>query len=640
MDRRLWGGVVAGLIVLAVGYSLLAYADSPILTGGTDTTLGPAGGGGASGASTDITLGTGGSGGAAGASTDPVSDTTTTSMTVASERPESPAWIEHKNLIEGYRTSVTGEDPFGLEHERLVIDYHSNNPNDVSTPVGALCWAHHELNRALVLRLIREAVDYWFILGAMERFEITREEVGVDPGPAATKIVIGLLKSQDDHRGIEHFDDLIDVLGVYDEFGGDGTEIATALDAVAAPEIWAIVQATRGMKVLPSAAQDYADSLFALVAKQAALEVPTLDSDTQSMLDGYYIFREVAKYHPDCRRMAIHDSGNNNEEPESSTTTTRPLPSTTSTSLIPGAPGEPRNVLVSDTWTVTWDPPLTGGTPIRYNVVVVRTDHTKHSTVYEYDGHRSLNISYMLTDYAGEFTVSVQACNASIHECSSWTPPQSFTIGSTTTTTTEPTTPPNPGDYPPVFSMVSPDQTVNAGETVTLSASATDPEGTDILYRWEQTAPPVAGVTLDGVYTDTATFTAPSLSEETVLRFRVTASDLNSGQSTADVNITVRDDNDPPVVRARASASVVEGRTGHLVGSATDDWTPSSDLIYHWRQIGGLVLVTLNNADQARATFIAPDVTEDTILTFRLGVADSGGDWTSVRVTTTVRSAN
>ena len=189
-----------------------------------------------------------------------------------------------------------------------------------------------------------------------------------------------------------------------------------------------------------------------------------------------------------------------------------------------------------------------------------------------------------------------------------------------------------------MFSVVSPDQTVDAGDVVTLTVEAVDPEGTDILYQWRllSSGP---GVALNGVYTSTATFVAPSVGVDTVLLFEVTASDLNAGQSSAVVSVTVRADNDPPDVTVRAPASVVEGRTGHLLGRATDDWTDRSRLTYEWTQTGGPAAI-LNNADQARATFVAPEVDSDTTLTFQLTATDAGGAQGTAFVTATVRPAN
>jgi hypothetical protein len=81
------------------------------------------------------------------------------------------------------------------------------------------------------------------------------------------------------------------------------------------------------------------------------------------------------------------------------------------------------------------------------------------------------------------------------------------------------------------------DSTVNAGASVTLSATGSDPDGTVASYSWTQTAGPA--VTLSGATTTTATFTAPSQSTSSQLTFRMTVTDNDGGTGNDTVTITV-----------------------------------------------------------------------------------------------------
>ena len=78
------------------------------------------------------------------------------------------------------------------------------------------------------------------------------------------------------------------------------------------------------------------------------------------------------------------------------------------------------------------------------------------------------------------------------------------------------------------------DQTVGEGDTVTLSGTATDPEGDAVLYTWS--APTGSGITFTNASSASTTFTAPDVTSDTTYTFRLTASDgTDSGMDSVDV---------------------------------------------------------------------------------------------------------
>jgi hypothetical protein len=97
-----------------------------------------------------------------------------------------------------------------------------------------------------------------------------------------------------------------------------------------------------------------------------------------------------------------------------------------------------------------------------------------------------------------------------------------------------------PANQPPLADAGA-DQAVVAGAAVTLAGAGQDPDGSVEGVAWVQTAGPA--VTLAGATSASASFTAPAVTQETVLGFRFTVRD-DSGASASDtVTVTVR----PPV---------------------------------------------------------------------------------------------
>ncbi|HEY6234519.1 MAG TPA: hypothetical protein VIW69_05340, partial [Candidatus Elarobacter sp.] len=153
-------------------------------------------------------------------------------------------------------------------------------------------------------------------------------------------------------------------------------------------------------------------------------------------------------------------------------------------------------------------------------------------------------------------------------------------------------------NQPPVANAGA-DQTVNAGQSVTLAGSGTDADGTVVSYAWTQIAG--AAVTLTNPNTATASFTAPNVTTQTTFGFQLTVTDDRGATGSAVTSVTVKPKppNQPPTANAGADQSVNEGAPVTLVGSGVDpDGTIAS---YQWVQTAGPV-VTLTNAASASAS--------------------------------------
>ncbi|MFZ1386585.1 MAG: immunoglobulin-like domain-containing protein [Thiolinea sp.] len=99
------------------------------------------------------------------------------------------------------------------------------------------------------------------------------------------------------------------------------------------------------------------------------------------------------------------------------------------------------------------------------------------------------------------------------------------------------------------------DQTVNEQTTVTLNGSGTDTDGTIATYTWTQVSGPT--VTLSPIDQVQATFTAPDVTADTELTFKLTVTDDDGATAEDDVKVLVKlVDSTKPVITLNGEATV------------------------------------------------------------------------------------
>lgn len=184
-----------------------------------------------------------------------------------------------------------------------------------------------------------------------------------------------------------------------------------------------------------------------------------------------------------------------------------------------------------------------------------------------------------------------------------------------------------------------PQQSRQAGDTVTLNGSAQPATGV-VSILWTQLSGPT--VALSAANTFTPSFVAPDVSSPSELTFQLTVSNgqMASGTTTVLVNPRSAPTSTPPVAAGFATPDpATPGQTVTLDGRGSSDAQgPLSS--FQWQQLAGGPSVSLGGASTLVASFVAPTVEQDTLLMFRLTVTDGSGLTDTEVVSVTVRSTS
>lgn len=187
----------------------------------------------------------------------------------------------------------------------------------------------------------------------------------------------------------------------------------------------------------------------------------------------------------------------------------------------------------------------------------------------------------------------------------------------------------NPVNLPPT-SSVNPLADVDEGSLVTLSGNCSDTDSGIDTCLWSQlSGGPLVSLTDNG--SGTATFTAPDVTADTALNFRLTATDSEGAVSTADVSVTVRVVTDPPqpgdifisfgsaeyfVDEHGVRLNVEVLRSGDLSGSSSVTLTPAPGPVKGATAGADYVLASsigLNFAAAESSQIVSIDIIDDSL---------------------------
>ena len=184
----------------------------------------------------------------------------------------------------------------------------------------------------------------------------------------------------------------------------------------------------------------------------------------------------------------------------------------------------------------------------------------------------------------------------------------------------------------PTAAIITAAQTVDAGDTVTLDATATPASGSGT------TISSIAWTTDGGTFDDASilepTWTAPSPAAQTNYTLTLTVTASNGETDSADVIITVRAAAPPTAGITTAAQTVDAAGTVTLDATATPSvGTTIASTV--WTTDGG----TFSDANALEPTWTAPAPASATTYTLTLTVTDSNGKTDTATVSITVRAA-
>ena len=176
-------------------------------------------------------------------------------------------------------------------------------------------------------------------------------------------------------------------------------------------------------------------------------------------------------------------------------------------------------------------------------------------------------------------------------------------------------------------------QEVFETQNVNLTAVSSDADGSIVKYSWTQTGG--SAVNFSGGETASISLTAPAVTADEILSFKVTVTDNKGAIEEADATLKVKF-NQLPVVTA-ANTEVNE-QTSDSVTAAISD-ADGSIVSISWLQIAGPT-VTVTGTDTATLGFTAPDVQQDTELQFKVTATDNLGKSSAATSTVTVKTTD
>ena len=169
-------------------------------------------------------------------------------------------------------------------------------------------------------------------------------------------------------------------------------------------------------------------------------------------------------------------------------------------------------------------------------------------------------------------------------------------------------------------------------EVLVDGSSSVDPENNIIEYNWKIVG--YEGALVENNGADQAAITLPLVEQDTDLTIELEIVDDGYDRSVATNTISVEVNHAPEVV-INAPSSAVEGSFVELNANGSSD-VEGEELGFQWRIVEG-ENITLNNANQAIASFTVPNIEEESDITIKVSVSDAVGNISHAEVTISLK---
>jgi len=167
-----------------------------------------------------------------------------------------------------------------------------------------------------------------------------------------------------------------------------------------------------------------------------------------------------------------------------------------------------------------------------------------------------------------------------------------------------------------------------------------DPDGPTLLtFSWSFVTPVNPDFSIENAASALAILHTGEVTHDTDVTVQLVVSDGLASSTAALVTVTVLNVNRAPIAVATAPALVLSRTLVTLDGSGSTDPDGATALLFVWAQTAGPG-VTLSDPGAAKPTFTAPDVKQDTTLTFTLRVSDGSALSNPTPVSVVVRKNN
>ncbi|PCK29859.1 rhombosortase-dependent M36 family metallopeptidase [Pseudoalteromonas piscicida] len=173
---------------------------------------------------------------------------------------------------------------------------------------------------------------------------------------------------------------------------------------------------------------------------------------------------------------------------------------------------------------------------------------------------------------------------------------------------------------------------MSESEVVTLAASATDRNNDTLKYSWTQVEGPEA--TLMGENTSTLSVTAPFISQDAELTFKLVVSDEQESVTTYS---TLLVKNEAPTVELPEALTTSEQDSAVQISAKVSN-RADEPLTYSWVQLDGPE-ATISGYDSSKLVVTPPNVSNDTDLTFEVTVSN-GSESASAQTVLTVTNVS